>query len=192
MPAELSAVLTVLAVALVVALHIRTSALSRPLAKLQTDYKDALVLMSQRADKAEKLAADTVATLASFERALAGKRDLEFAVQSLTSQASYLQERLTEMQRANIALANPKAEQIIAAQTLRGKSEPEEQIPQGPSRWQAAEGSWAPKPWWGDKRPLADDLVRASSTFPDYSGLAARESGMHVTPKVIPDPVETA
>ena len=142
MPAELAAVLAFLVVA-VVGFSIATlwilSAMRAPLTELTTKYKDALSAISARADQEAALATTALEQLGNFERAVGDKRSLEAAVKSLTEQTSYLQERLTEMQRANIALANPKAEQIIAAQTFR-KDQKDEPYSPPPPRWAAANG----------------------------------------------------
>ena len=171
--------------------------LSRPLAKLQTEYKDALVAISNRADRADQLAKTALDSLGNFERAVGDKRSLEAAVKSLTEQTAYLQERLTEMQRAAIGLVNPKLEATLTGQTNRAKEEPEDPYHPPPPRWAAASGLVEAKPFWGDKTPLVEEIqreleARRSVSFrgADLSTMAARES-LVVPPKYGTDPQET-
>lgn len=173
---------TIYAAAVVVAVALacywlttRLANLAGPLIALREAHKDALLSISLRADKAEKLAEATLSLLANFERAVGDKRSLEAAANFERVQSEFMRERVAELQRAVIGLANPKVEATVVGQTSRDKDGPEIPVAPGPSRWQAANGT---------SEPLTAELTRnnPSTTYKfkgpsDYAGLARRESG---------------
>jgi hypothetical protein len=161
----------------VLALRAEMRALANPLLALQSQYKDALFLLSGRADKESKLAEEAIAALAAFKAAVADKKGLEAAVSAERAQNEFLRERVTELQRALLALTDRRVEATVVGQTSRDRN-PE---PDGPVRlktnlWQAANGSLPVI------EPLVSELTRknASTTYrpADLAGLARRESGM--------------
>lgn len=192
MPTIVSAVTLVCLLLGFAYLALRLRALSLPLSKFSSEYKDALVLISARADKAELNLQAALAQLASFERSVGDKRGLETSLSAERDNNAFLRERLTECQRAIVGLTNPKLEATLVGQTSRSKEAPEPPFTPKTARWVAAgEGSQS-VPFWGDKEPLVNELSRrASSSFQgsDLAGLARRESGP--TLKVVPDPLES-
>jgi hypothetical protein len=173
-----AAVTFVVVLLAVLAIRAEIRALANPLLALQSQYKDALLILSGRADKEAKLAEEAIAALAAFKAAVADKKGLEAAVSAERAQNEFLRERVTELQRALLALTDRRVEATVVGQTIRENAEPEPPVPFRPSRWQAASGN---VPTF---EPLVAELTRknASTTYrpADLAGLARRESGMRL------------
>lgn len=137
--------------------------------QLQFDHRDALVALSRRADKAEGLASQLTDGLRAIERG--DRKTIEAALKAAQENAAYLQERLTESQRAVVGLADAKVSANILGATSR-KDVKEDAVPAGPTRWQAASGTYRPS------LPLSEMLK------PTKSATLASPY------KIVPDPVE--
>lgn len=104
----------------------------------RTKYLDALASITSRAEAAEQLAASQALTIHAFRDSI-GDRKL---ADGLASQIAYLQERLTESQRAVVTLTDLRAGQAVVRQ---GQSAPE--TPEAPPRqtlWALASGQGRP------------------------------------------------
>ena len=154
---------------------VRIAHLAVPLNALQSQYKDALSLISLRADKAEKLNEALSQTLRAFENAVGQTRAYEASVHAERQQGAFMRERMTELQRALLAVKDAKVEAQVVGQTRRDKEGPEPPYIPGPTRIQAASGTY---------EPLTVELTRRnpSTTYPfkgpsDIAGQSRRESG---------------
>lgn len=159
-PIETAVTATVVILA-ALGLSVQLRALAAPLHALIDKYKDALLAISGRADKAEKLADALNQTLAAFERAVGDKRALEQSLASEREQTAFLRERVTELQRALLALTNKGIEAQVVGQTFRASEPPDSGFIPGPTRWQAASGAYSPV------EPLVHTLTKnnPSTTF---------------------------
>ena len=112
-------------------------------------YLDALGSISIRAQKAEDLCASQTRVIAAFSDSI-GDRKLS---ESQATHVAWLQERLTEAQRAVVALTDLRAQQTVVNQAK--PSEPAPIVPYRPSRWAMAAGISEPPL---HKRVVSDTL----------------------------------
>lgn len=116
---------------------------------------------------------------------MSDKRALENALTAEKAGTEFLRERVIELQRGMMALANPKAEAQVVGQTNRDKAEPEVPYVPRPARWAGVGNSGFDGEDYVE--PLTATLTRMnpSTTYKgpsDLRGLAQRESGLHLSP----------
>ena len=135
------------------------------LVRLNTDfqsfrlkYLDALGSISIRAQKAEDLCASQTRVIAAFSDSI-GDRKLS---ESQATHVAWLQERLTEAQRAVVALTDLRAQQTVVNQAK--PSEPAPIVPYRPSRWAMAAGIAEPPL---HKRVVSDTLSAPKDYAPE-------------------------
>lgn len=106
--------------------------------EFRTKYLDALASITSRAEAAEQLAASQALTIHAFRDSI-GDRKL---AEGLAAQIVYLQERLTESQRAVVTLTDLRAGQAVVRQGQATTETPE--APPRQTLWALASGQGRP------------------------------------------------
>ena len=106
--------------------------------KLQNDYKDALRLISDRADRQEKRSEQVSSEFASLASSLNDRRAVEAQLVGSHAATKYLQDQNAKLQEAVLALADAKVSAQLSRQSKA--EEPEKYVAPVPSRWEQASG----------------------------------------------------